>query len=423
MIERWAYKFRIYPDVLQDWLFRNTIGCCRVVYNTCLSQRQLEWHRSEPRYISSFDQIKELKALKAEFPFLKKAPHHALVQAIVDLDKAYRNFFDGRAKYPKFRKKFENESFRYPDPAQLKIEKDRIFLPKAGWVEMVMHREIVGTVSNVTVSRQGTYWYVSIQVECEIDEPMLKIGAAEGVDAGVVHGAVLSDGTVFDLPRVSEKEQRQVAAIQKTVARRQKGSKNRMKAVRRLQSLQARHTRRRRDAKHKMTTAIIRSVAVLCVEDLRVKNMTASARGTVEEPGSNVAQKAGLNRSILDVSPGETRFQYEYKMKREGGRIVFVNPAFTSQQCCCCLHSDAENRPDRDTFVCVSCGYEDCADANAAKNIKRKGLEALVARTGGHPGLACESSRVGGRKQEEESREAGNLGLETTASPVLQGRE
>lgn len=97
MIERWAYKFRIYPDVLQDWLFRNTIGCCRVVYNTCLSQRQLEWHRSEPRYISSFDQIKELKALKAEFPFLKKAPHHALVQAIVDLDKAYRNFFDGRA--------------------------------------------------------------------------------------------------------------------------------------------------------------------------------------------------------------------------------------------------------------------------------------------------------------------------------------
>ena len=126
---------------------------------------------------------------------------------------------------------------------------------------------------------------------------------------------------------------------------------------------------------------------------------------------------------MLDVSPGETRFQYEYKMKREGGRIVFVNPAYTSQQCSCCLHTAAENRPDRDTFVCVWCGYEDCADANAAKNIKRKGLEALVAQTGGHPGLACESSRVGGRKQEEESREAGNQGLETTASPVLQGRE
>ena len=308
---------------------------------------------------------------------------------------------DDRAKYPKFRKKFENESFRYPDPAQLKIEKDRIFLPKAGWVEMVMHREIVGTRQQRHRLAPGHILDVSIQVECEIDEPMLKIGAAEGVDAGVVHGAVLSDGTVFDLPRVSEKEQRQVAAIQKTVARRQKGSKNRMKAVRRLQSLQARHTRRRRDAKHKMTTAIIRSVAVLCVEDLRVKNMTASARGTVEEPGSNVAQKAGLNRSILDVSPGETRFQYEYKMKREGGRIVFVNPAFTSQQCCCCLHTDAENRPDRDTFVCVSCGYEDCADANAAKNIKRKGLEALVARTGGHPGLACELAALadGSRKK------------------------
>jgi putative transposase len=102
-------------------------------------------------------------------------------------------------------------------------------------------------------------------------------------------------------------------------------------------------------------------------------------------------------------------------MKREGGRIVIVNPAYTSQQCSCCLHVASENRPDRDTFRCVSCGYEDCADLNAAKNIRRKGLGTLVAQTGGHPGLACGSNSAGSRKQERDGREA--------TSPVLQGGE
>jgi transposase len=180
MLDRTAYKFRMYPDAQQDWLFRNTIDCCRVVYNACLSQRQLERQRSAPRSITSFDQINELKDLKQDLPFLKKAPRHALVQAVVDLDKAYQNFFEGRARYPKFRKKFENESFRLPDPTQFRIEDCRIFLPKAGWVRMVKHREIIGDVKNVTVFRHGTYWHVSIQVQREVDEPMLKIGAAEG---------------------------------------------------------------------------------------------------------------------------------------------------------------------------------------------------------------------------------------------------
>jgi len=145
------------------------------------------------------------------------------------------------------------------------------------------------------------------------------------------------------------------------------------------------------------------------------RNMTASAKGTVAEPGMNVAQKAGLNRVVLDVSPGKTRIQFAYMMKRQGGRIVIVNPAYTWQQCSCCQHRQSGSRPDRDTFCCLSCGHEDCADLNAANNIRRKGLEALVAQTGGHPGLACGSNSAGSRKQERDGREA--------ASPVLQGGE
>jgi putative transposase len=153
-----------------------------------------------------------------------------------------------------------------------------------------------------------------------------------------------------------------------------------------------------------MTTDVVRRCDVIYLEDLKLRNMTASAKGTVDEPGRNVAQKAGLNRSILDVSPGETRLQLEYKMRRKGGAVILVNPAFTSQRCAECGHTDAANRPERDTFVCVSCDHAACADANASANILYMGRKS---RTGGHPGLACGSNPVVGRKQEEDGSSRG----------------
>src|SRR5258708_2145167 len=131
MLVRKAYRFRIYPDGTQEELFRRTIGCCRLVYNLCLDQKKLEQERSRPRALSQFDQINELTALKAEFDFLSEVPHHPLVQTVIDLHKAFTGFFAGRARFPAFRRKGENDSFRYPDPRQVKIEDERIFLPKA----------------------------------------------------------------------------------------------------------------------------------------------------------------------------------------------------------------------------------------------------------------------------------------------------
>jgi putative transposase len=130
---RKAYRFRIYPTAPQEHLFRRTIGCCRLVYNLCLAQKKLERERSDPRSLTAFDQIKELTALKCDAEFLRDVPHHPFVQSVMDLHKAFKNFFEGRAGFPKFRKKGENDSFRYPDPKQVKIEAERIFLPKAGW--------------------------------------------------------------------------------------------------------------------------------------------------------------------------------------------------------------------------------------------------------------------------------------------------
>jgi putative transposase len=399
MKERLAYKFRIYPDEAQARLFRRTIGCCRVVYNTCLEQKRLERHRSDPRRLTAVDQNKQIGDLKTALPWMKEVPHHCLQQAVIDLHKAFTNFFEGRAAYPKPRRKYQNESFRYPDPKQIMFRDGEIFLPKARWVKIVAHRMIVGTVKNVTVSLSGDHWYASIQVEREVDEPVIRDMIEVGGDLGVVHGLVLSDGTVYDLPRMTDKEKKKEATLQRTISRRRKGSRNRAKALRALRAFKAKIARRRKDAKHKMTTDVSRRCDVIYLEDLKVKNLTASARGTVDEPGVNVAQKAGLNRSMLDVSPGETRVQIKYKMRRSGGGVYYVNPAYTSQRCSACGHTEAGNRPDRDTFLCLSCGHAACADDNASQNILYLGR---MARTGGLPVLACESNPVAGRKQEEE---------------------
>jgi len=404
MKEQLGYKYRIYPDPVQERLFRRTAGCCRFVYNLFLEQKRLERHRSNPRRLSRIDQINQIPEAKQHFPFLKEVPHHCLQQAVIDLDKAFQNFFKGHAKYPKARRKFRNESFRFPDPKQIKFRDGEIFLPKAGWVRIVMHRPYEGAVKNVTISISGDHWYASVQTEREVEDPIDLLANPDSVelggDIGVVNALALSDGTVCDLPRMTDREKRKEENLARIVSRRKKGSRNRARAQRDLRRFKARIARRRRDAKHRMTTSVVRRCDVLYLEDLRVANMTASASGTVEDPGSNVAQKAGLNRAILDMSPAETRLQFEYKMRRKGGAVILVPAPHTSQRCSACGHVAAENRPGRDRFVCVSCGHAACADANASANILHLGRQARP--TGGLPGMACGSNLDGGRKQEEE---------------------
>jgi len=405
-----AYRYRVYPTPEQEALFRQTVGCCRFVYNLCLEQRRLEGNRSDPRRLTAYDQIKELPALKAEAPFLRAVPNHPLQQAVIDLDRAFKNFFEGRAAYPQFRKRGDRDSFRYPDPKQFKIEASRIFLPKAGWVEGVRHRPLEGVPKTATVSREADWWYVSVQCAVEIAEPRPNPGPAVGIDLGVATPLALSTGEAVMLPRTTERERRKLAALQQRVARRGKGSRNRQKARLAVARFQAKLTRRRKDAAHKATTRIAKNHGIIVVEDLTVRNMTASAAGTVEEPGRNVRAKAGLNRSMLDVAPYQIRQMLEYKATWYGSRVIAVNPAYTSQKCSKCGHVHTDNRVSQSVFLCRACTHAENADVNAAKNILRLGLA-----TGGHPGMACGSNRSGGRKQERRTARRG--------SSALQGRE
>jgi putative transposase len=410
MLLRKAYRYRIYPDAAQEDLFRRTIGCCRLVYNLCLDQKVLERERSQPRKLSAYDQMKELTHLKEQFDFLYDVPNHPLQQAIHDLHKAFANFFEGRAGFPTFRKKGQNDSFRYPDPKQIKIEAGRVFLPKAGWTHWIMHRPIVGNVKNVTVSCVAGDWFASVQTEQETAIPVNRASEV-GIDLGSAQAIVLSDERVIQLPRTTPDNRRRLANAQRAVARRQKGSRNREKAKRRVARLQARYARRRRDAAHKATTIIAKNHSVVVIEDLKVKEISKTGRRTVEAPGKLVKKRANENRALLEVSPRTIRILLEYKCQWYGSKLVVVEPAHTSQTCSACKAVDAASRISRSKFVCTNCGSISDADINAARNILAIGKSP----TGGLPGMACGSSRTTGRKQEKDARKGG--------SSVLQGRE
>ncbi|MBR0898859.1 transposase [Bradyrhizobium tropiciagri] len=238
----------------------------------------------------------------------------------------------------------------------------------------------------------------SVQTEQETLVPVNR-GPAVGIDLGSAQAIVLSDGAVVDLPRTSA-DRKRLATAQRAVARWQKGSRTREKAKRRLARLQARYARRRRDAAHKATTIIVKNHGVVVTEDLKVKQMTRTGRGTVAAPGALVHKRANENRALLEVSPRTIRTLLEYKSLWYGSKLVVVNPAQTSQTCSACQAVDAASRISRSHFVCTSCGRMFDADVNAAKNILAIG----ISPTGGLPGMACESSRTACRKQEQNAR-------------------
>jgi len=264
-------------------------------------------------------------------------------------------------------------------------------------VRTVVHRPVAGKIRNVTVSTLAGDWFVSVQTELEAAIPVNR-GSAVGIDLG---SAQPIDGTVFGIPRATPAERRRLEDAHRTIHRRKKGSKNREKAKFRLVWLQAKQACRRRDATHKATTTIAKNHGVVVIEDLKVKQMTKTGRGTVEAPGTLVQKRANENRALLKIAPRTIRTMLEYKCQWYGSTLVVVDPAHTSETCSACGAVDAESRIARARFVCTTCGGDFDADINAARNILVLG----TSPTGGPPGMACGSSQTIGRKQEEDSRE------------------
>ena len=383
-----AYKFRIYPTEEQILSLRRIAGCCRLVYNLALEQRQLAWSRGVSLgYVS---QANELPALKAEFPFLKEAPSHSLQSALRNLDTAFQRFFQGHASFPTFKKRNAGLSITLPDPAQIKADWHRhaLILPKFGKtrrdngpLRLRAHRAPKGALRSVTISEQGGLWFVSILTQRDIKAPSMPAVTHPkqviGLDRGVVSAVVADTGFSANVEGQTPGSKTRSRRLQQALARKKKGSNNRLKARMKLAKHKAKEARRRTNQIHRITSALIKNHDVYVLEDLKVQNMSQSAKGSLEDPGSNVAAKSGLNRAILDKGWGEMRRQLNYKAAWVGKQVLEVSPVNTSRTCPDCGHVSADNRRSQAVFACVSCGLTGHADQVAAFNVKQRGLAML----------------------------------------------
>ncbi|MFK4046659.1 RNA-guided endonuclease InsQ/TnpB family protein [Roseomonas mucosa] len=371
MLSRKAHVYRLYPTPEQAAVLGAWIGAVRFTYNLCLEQRR-DWWRPGRRFTFA-SQCREITALRSEVDWLRNVPVHALQQAAKDLDRAYGNWWSGRAGAPSPRRRGLNDAMRFPDPATFAFRRlsrrvGEVKLPKLGWVRLRWDRTIPGTVKSVTVSRMAGQWHVSAQYEADVPEPAPSVLPAVGIDRGVAVFAALSDGTLIQPGNFGRKAQRVLARAQRKLARKKRGSNNRRKAVRRVQQVQARIARQRKDFLNKLSHRIAKSHGVVVLEKLEVRNMVRSAAGTAQKPGRNVRAKSGLNRSILDQGWGMFRAMLSRKLAVNGGRLAEVPPQNTSRTCSACGVVDADSRKAQ-RFRCVACGHAAHADTNAAINI------------------------------------------------------
>jgi putative transposase len=388
LVMRTAYKCRAYPDPDQAAAFGRTFGCVRLVWNKMLADRHRRYH-TERRRISYTEADAALTAWKKteDLAFLSEVSSVPLQQTLRHQQTAFANFFTKRTKYPKFKSRNSRQSAHYTRSA-FRMRNGTLHVAKSSgplrfvwtWPEVDL---ATLNPTTVVVSRDSDgRWYVTFAVDTDLPEPLDAVGHAIGVDLGVKDFAVTSDGERVANPRHLERKAKNLARYQRRMARCQKGSMNRRKAKAKIARAHRKVRNARQDFLHRTTTHLVRNADTLVIEDLNVKGAMASASGTVNQPGTNVAQKRGLNRSIADAGWGEFRRQLEYKCQRYGRRLVVIDRWYPSSKTCSnCGHLLAELPLSTRHWVCPDCRTRHDRDINAAKNILAAGR--AVARDAG----------------------------------------
>jgi putative transposase len=386
-----GYVFRLTPNAAQDSLLRQFVGCSRLVWNAILSENEFRYFEGDPLPIGRKSFCARLLDLKAKYAFLKDAHSQSLQQTLNDLVKAYERAFDPKlaAEPPTFKKKHDAQGIRFPQ--RFRVENKRVQIPKIGWIGFrcsarTMKRKLEGKITSVTVKLNAGMWHVSFATERDVEDPIHPmLGEVVGIDLGVNRWAALSDGTFIEGANAFKKYETRLAILQQKLSRCVKFSKNWVKAKRIVTRLHSKIANIRKDQIHQASSTISKNHAVVIKEDLRVVNMTASAKGTIENPGTNVAAKSGLNRRIADQGWGAFDRQLEYKLAWRGGKLLRVDPRNTSRECNQCHHISKDNRVTQAEFVCVKCGHAANADTNASKNIEGRA---------GWARIVCESRKL-----------------------------
>ncbi len=348
---RKAFRYRLYPNQEQVAALTVQFGHARYVYNWALATRQ-EHYRQTGKGLPYYELKRRLATLKhePEHAWLQEADSQVLQAKVQDLERAYQNFFAHRARFPRFKSRRGAQSIRYPQRFQ--FNGNRVYLPKVGWVKVVLHRPLEGTSKNVTVSRtkSGEY-YVSVQCELEHDVP-LHPGGVVGIDVGLKHFATLSTGEKIEHPRYLRKAERRLQRLHRRLSRRKKGGCNREKA-RVQQARQYEHVARQRaDFLHKVSRRLTVAYAVLKLEDLHVAGMVKNHR---------------LAKAISDSGWGAFGRMCEYKAAWRGGRVERVGRFYPSSKTChvCGWINDHLLLSQR-IWTCAGCGTVHDRDHNAA---------------------------------------------------------
>jgi len=417
-----ATRYRAYPTPEQSSAIKRIGGCCRWLKNRAKEQRDKAREAGEksPTYNSQSTWALGLRKDPSR-PWLEEAPAQVLQQAVKDVAQAYQNFFSGQAAYPTWCRYSAGYSFRDPQHVGFRLVSNRwaeVKVQGLGWVKVRAHRALKGAniKSATVVMEPDGKVFISLLTSCHRRNPSKpKVpdwSSATGVDRGVAIAFATSDGDLIDrvmrkpkeaehLKRLERKRERQKLSRQaenkvrksRGLAELPKKSRSQEKTERRIAAVHARARRRRADMAEQVSTSLARAHRLVVWEDLNVKAMTASAKGTVEKPGKNVAQKSGLDRSILDKGWGMTRQRTDRKVLRHGHHSITVPAPYTSITCPICQNVDKANRVTRSMFVCQSCGYRAHADTNAAVEIRRRGIKLVFA--GGTPVTASLSTNQG----------------------------
>lgn len=392
------YRLDLTPEQVEQV---ETIGnVCRSVWNTALEQRRE--YRCRGGWMNYAPQCRELAEAKREFPWLAAAPGHCLQQTLKDLDRTCAQYGTFRVKWRSVRR--WSPSFRFPEGGKIPVERlgrrwGRCRLPKLGWVRFRWSRALGGQIRSVTVSRDGQHWFVSFLVEDGRSTPEQHTStSAVGVDRGVTVAVAASDGTMRDREFLSPGEQERYLRLHRQLSRQVKGSVNRKKTLAAMGTIKRRERDRRADFCNHTASRLVTRHGLVALEELDTGSMTCSARGTVEARGTNVQQKAGLNRSILDKGWYAFELALHNTARYTGCRIIKVPAAYTSQRCSQCRSVDPRSRESQARFRCTVCGHCENADVNAARNVLADGLSVSACGDLQPPGGSMKQEPAGTRE-------------------------
>ena len=363
-------RYRLQPTQNQEAVLRTHCGHARFIWNLACEQ-QLHWRPGRHAPPGLAEQCRQLSEARRAFDWLATGSAVVQQQALRDFAQAMAKFWRRTHGRPSWRKAGQHEGFRIvgikpQHIRRLNAHVGAVYIPKAGWVRFRWSRLVPAGAKSyrVTLDPAGR-WHIGFAVIPE-SIPGPGTGAVVGIDLGIVVSAALSTGELLSMPRLSLPQRRRLLQLTRKLSRAKRGSRRRALARYQAARLHGRQTDMRRDWSEKTSTAIARRYDVIRIEDLKIRNMTRSARGSLDKPGRNVEQKSGMNREILASGWGRLARRLEDKAP---GRVQRVKAAYTSQRCSACGYVAPESRKNQALFACVSCRYACNADVNAARNI------------------------------------------------------